>query len=130
MTILPLNFDLPLASFASPRPIRVVDVEGRRENGRWMRAELPERFIRGVVLTPDVETLKFLSAGDASAGAVNIMTKAELHFTVAGNDGAGECVEGRQSYVFHQGLKFRVVGSGLTAANAGYNSYTCLRYFE
>ena len=130
MSVLPLNLNIPLTSFTFPTPLRVTEVEGRREGGRWKLVELPERTIRAVVLVPDVETLEFISAGDATASAINVMTKAELFITDIKNDGNGEYIEGKQSFVHHQGYKFRVIGSGFTMGNTVYNSYNCLRYLE
>lgn len=130
MSVLPLNLNIPLASFMYPKPIKVVDTQGRDVGGRWKVEEMPERFIRAVVLVPDVETLEFISAGDASASAINVMTKAELYFTDVKNNDSGEYIEGRQSFVYYQGYKFRVTGNGFTMGNTVYNSYNCLRYLE
>jgi hypothetical protein len=130
MSVLPLNLDVPLASFTFPLPIRVTEVEGINDNGRWKSTVLPERTIRAVVLVLDVEALEFLSGGDASASGINLMTKSELYFTDIRNDGDGEYMDGRQSFIHYQGYKFRVIGDGFTMGNAGYRSYNCLRYLE
>lgn len=126
MSKLPLKLMRALRKLEHPSSIRVTETSGENVNGRYVVADMPERSIRGVVLAMETERLEFLSAGDASAAGINIMTTSELYYT----DHKEGATENRQSFVHYRGQKFRVVGSGYTLGNTDYNSYDCLLYMD
>lgn len=126
MSALPMNFDSAFARFRYPEPLRVTETMGQRVNGRYEKADLPERSIAAVVLAIETRRLEFLSAGDASVSGINIITKDELYFT----DPKADEVENRQSFVHYKGQVYRVVVDSLTMKNTNYNGYDCLRYMD
>lgn len=130
MSMLPLDLGGVLDAFTHPTPIRVTEVEGHNDGGRWKTTDLPERSIQAVVLVPDIEEIEFLTAGDASRGVINVMTCSELFFTDIKNDNDGEYIEGRQSFIHFKGYVYRVARDGLTMGNTIFNSYDCIRYLK
>lgn len=131
MSSLPLRLDRALRRFSKRQTIQVVDVEGRNEGGRWKVSTVGERRIRAIVLAMEIKTLEFLSAGDASASGINVMTREELYSTdIKTTDDGSEYIDGRQSFVLYKGYKFRVTSDGFTMGNTIFNSYNCLRYLE
>lgn len=128
-----LDFTRTLNAFASPLPLIVQDTVGYFRRGVWETSEpvAREKPIKAIVLHLNLQQLDILTEGSASAGGIAVLTQDLLYFT----DPKYEGVSNQQSYVVYQGLRYRVVGEGLTSGpgllgNANFNVYHCLRIIE
>ena len=131
-----MNFNAVLRAFRHPRAITVHDCVGRRlpgarwawgaeKDGQWTEGGREEREIRAIVLAASPRNFVVAAEGGATESRLALFTAEELHYPDLTNQQTGP--DPRQSYLFYQGQRYRVVGGGLLFGNTNMRQYEAAR---
>ena len=124
MSVLPLNLNAVISTFAVPGGLTAWELAGvRNAAGTWTGTAQNSRTIDPVVvLAAKAAELQLIAPGESLGAGIVLQTQAVLHFQTA--------TDNLQSFVTYQGFTWRILGTGLMAPLAGYNLYYATRYTD
>ena len=104
---------------------------GYNDTGVWVETPLETnpRKIYGIVLSLAPEDIQLLQQGEQSVAGIALVVNANVKLYFNDNQESTES-EYKQSYINHNGMKYRVIGSCLVENNSKQKIYNCLRVQE
>ncbi len=99
---------------------------GYNDSGVWVEEPIDPRKIYAVVLSLAPEDIQLLQQGEQSVAGIALVCNANVQLYFCDNQSDSQ----KQSYILHNGMKYRVIGSCLVENNSKQKIYTCLRVQE